>query len=374
VQEFARRKRRAVLLVRTRDAKHELRVRELKQRFQLLAQLAPQARAHQIRAHEAFLDQDLAGALARRFQEPARQTSQRSRAQEALPRQEIAQPLPKQLGVDLRDHALRPKHAMCSAPITGQLQHTRGPRAVNRAKHVAERRQPKPSRKPHVPCGYQNLAVPAKFWAWFCSFPLRGASSRSPCLKRDRRSASPSFVHSGLLWLIVICSCQSRVRWSWLAPCASSLRKDIERGDEREQNQGVRSSFYGLAFLLLSAPVAADEPDMKAELSCRSEAAPGRVLCELKYLAKPGARLVWADALVMEAPEFVRPLRARVTPERFKGAGSPERKVSLAFVAAKAGVGAVVVKARVVVCRGEGEQERCRPQSQDVRAEIRVGG
>jgi hypothetical protein len=126
--------------------------------------------------------------------------------------------------------------------------------------------------------------------------------------------------------------------------------------------------------LLLAPSAAAEEPDMKAELSCRAEAAPGRVLCELKYLARPGARLVWADALVTEAPEFVRPLRARVTPERFKGAGAAERKLSLALVASKAGVGPVVVKARVVVCRGEGEQERCRPESHDARAEIRVGG
>ena len=112
---------------------------------------------------------------------------------------------------------------------------------------------------------------------------------------------------------------------------------------------------------------------MKAELVCRAEAAPGRVLCELKYTAKPGARLVWADALVTSAPEFVKPLRTRVTPERFKGTAVGERKLSLAFVAAKAGVGQVVVKARAVVCRGEGEQERCRPESQDARAEIRVG-
>jgi hypothetical protein len=135
----------------------------------------------------------------------------------------------------------------------------------------------------------------------------------------------------------------------------------------------LRTSLYGLWFLLLPGSVKAEEPDVRAELVCRAEAAPGRVLCELKYLAKPGARLVWADALVTAAPEFVRPLRARVTPERFKGAGSTERKLSLAFVAAKAGVGQVVVRARVVVCRGEGEAERCRPAFQDARAEIRVG-
>jgi hypothetical protein len=112
---------------------------------------------------------------------------------------------------------------------------------------------------------------------------------------------------------------------------------------------------------------------MKAELTCRAEAAPGRVLCELKYRADSGARLVWADALVTAAPDFVRPLRSRVTPERFAAAGSAERSLSLAFLAAKSGTGHVTVRARAVVCRGLGEQERCRPERQDVRAEIRVG-
>jgi hypothetical protein len=136
----------------------------------------------------------------------------------------------------------------------------------------------------------------------------------------------------------------------------------------------LRTTLLGFCFFLSAVPAGADERDMRAELVCRAEAAPGRVLCELKYQAKEGARLVWADALVTEAPEFVRPLRARITPERFKGAGFAERKLSLAFVAAKAGVGPVVVKARAVVCRDAGEDERCRPETEDARAEIRVGG
>lgn len=136
----------------------------------------------------------------------------------------------------------------------------------------------------------------------------------------------------------------------------------------------MRTTLFGFGLFLSAVPAGAEVPDMKAELVCRAEAAPGRVLCELKYLVQPEARLVWADALVTAAPEFVRPLRARVTPERFKGAGVGERKLSLAFVAAKTGIGQVVVKARAVVCRGAGEQERCHPESQDARAEIRVGG
>jgi hypothetical protein len=125
--------------------------------------------------------------------------------------------------------------------------------------------------------------------------------------------------------------------------------------------------------LVLSGPALAQERGVHAELSCRPEAAPGRVLCELKYTANPGMRLTWADALVKSAPAFARPLRARVTPERFKEAGQTERKLSLAFVASKEGVGLVTVQARAVVCSGQGEQERCRPERHDVQAELRVG-
>ena len=108
-------------------------------------------------------------------------------------------------------------------------------------------------------------------------------------------------------------------------------------------------------------------------LSCRPEAAPGRVLCELKYRAAPGVRLVWADALVTRTPDFARPLRSRVSPERFTGAGAVERKLSLGLVATQAGVGQVVVLARAVVCRGQGASESCRPESHEVAAEVRVG-
>ena len=126
--------------------------------------------------------------------------------------------------------------------------------------------------------------------------------------------------------------------------------------------------------LALALPAGADEPlGTKATLACRPEAAPGRVLCELRVTALPGARLGWADALVTAAPAFVRPLRSRVSPERFAGAGATERKLSLALVASESGVGLVTVRSRAVVCRGQGEAERCRPELQDVQAEVRVG-
>jgi hypothetical protein len=126
--------------------------------------------------------------------------------------------------------------------------------------------------------------------------------------------------------------------------------------------------------LLLTIPAGAEEPaGAKADLACRPEAAPGRVLCELRVTALPGARLDWADALVTAAPPFVRPLRSRVSPERFAGAGATERKLSLALVASENGVGLLTVRARAVVCRGQGQAERCRPEQHDVQAEVRVG-
>lgn len=130
-----------------------------------------------------------------------------------------------------------------------------------------------------------------------------------------------------------------------------------------------------LGGLVLALPLAAsgDTGDASATLVCRPEAAPGRVLCELTFAARDGARLAWADALVTATPPFAKPLRARVTPERSLDARANERKLSLAFVATQSGVGRVTVRARAVVCSGQGQGERCHPESHDVQAELRVG-
>ena len=143
----------------------------------------------------------------------------------------------------------------------------------------------------------------------------------------------------------------------------------------RRPTWSSRPGALGAALSLCFAANAsgAEPARMSAELSCRPEAAPGRVLCELKCSVASGSRLAWADALVTHAPTFARPLRSRVTPERFKEASGAERKLSFAFVAATSGVGSVTVRARAVVCSGAGERERCRPESQDVTAELRVG-
>lgn len=123
----------------------------------------------------------------------------------------------------------------------------------------------------------------------------------------------------------------------------------------------------------VSGRAAAADTGVHAELSCRPEAAPGRVLCELKYSVNGGRRLAWVDALVVSSPDFARPLRSRVTPERFKEAAPSERRLTLAFVASKDGVGTVTVQARAVVCSGQAEQERCLPERHVVHAALRVG-
>lgn len=129
------------------------------------------------------------------------------------------------------------------------------------------------------------------------------------------------------------------------------------------------------ALVLLGAggASAAEPAQVTAELSCRPEAAPGRVLCELRSRARAGVRLVWVDALVVRSPEFARPLRSRVPPERFKEASTRERTLTLAFVAARSGVGPITVRARAVACRGEGARERCLPETRELTAELRVG-
>jgi hypothetical protein len=136
------------------------------------------------------------------------------------------------------------------------------------------------------------------------------------------------------------------------------------------------SALWRLAFASILPSLnafATEPPSVMAQLTCRPEAAPGRVLCELKYRAAPGTRLVWADALVTKTPDFVRPLRSRVSPQRFADDTPGERKLSLGFVASYAGVGQISVQARAVVCRGAGQAESCRPESQQMAAEIRVG-
>jgi len=123
----------------------------------------------------------------------------------------------------------------------------------------------------------------------------------------------------------------------------------------------------------LSGWASAQDNGADAELSCRPEAAPGRVICELACSAHPGLRLVWLDALVTRTPDFVKPLRSRIAAPRAVGASPAERRLSFALVATRGGPGELAVTARLVLCRGRGQDERCFVESHGTAATLRVG-
>jgi len=129
-----------------------------------------------------------------------------------------------------------------------------------------------------------------------------------------------------------------------------------------------------LAFVsVVSSSAAAQGTNAEVELSCHPEAAPGRVICEVACNAAPGLRLAWLDALVTHAPDFVKPLRSRVSAPRALDAASGQRKLSLAVVAMRGGMGELGVTIRLVLCRGRGAEERCFVERRPVAATVRVG-
>jgi hypothetical protein len=123
----------------------------------------------------------------------------------------------------------------------------------------------------------------------------------------------------------------------------------------------------------LAAGALAEAPLGHETLNCRPEAAPGRVLCELEVEVTRG-RLVWADALVVRAPDFARPLRARVGPSNALGATDRRLRLPVALAATRSGRGELEVRARAVACLSAvGGGEVCRPLSHDLTAAVEVG-
>jgi len=120
-----------------------------------------------------------------------------------------------------------------------------------------------------------------------------------------------------------------------------------------------------------SAPnAAADSASISAKLGCRPERSPGRVLCELS-VAPRGGRLEWADALVVSAPEFARPLQSRVGAAQASRAGDGSLKLPLALAATRQGSGELTVAARAVVC--DSERRRCLSLQKLASASVEVG-
>jgi len=136
---------------------------------------------------------------------------------------------------------------------------------------------------------------------------------------------------------------------------------------------GVSCALIAAALLAVGA-ARADDAGLAGTFSCPQRETAGRVVCELDLPKRVGeSTLVWVDALVLKAPPFVRPLRARVTVPVARG-GANALNLPVAFVAQELGRAELTVRARAVVCR-EADQapSGCRALQTDFTTTIRVG-
>jgi hypothetical protein len=142
----------------------------------------------------------------------------------------------------------------------------------------------------------------------------------------------------------------------------------------RSWSRRARAGCLGalLASLAHAAPqAAAPPPELSARLTCQRRPTPGRVLCEAELELSSGV-LRWADVLVIAAPDFARPLRARVGPSALVMRTERRQRLQLALAATDVGEGALVVRARAVACP-EAERGDCRPQVREIEANVSVG-
>lgn len=124
----------------------------------------------------------------------------------------------------------------------------------------------------------------------------------------------------------------------------------------------MRTWFIALVALSCSAASEArgapggDAPEaarLTAQLVCPERQGKGRVVCELALTAPEGRLLRWADGLVVEAPKFALPLRARVTGKLPEG-GASEVKIAVPLLATgEDDTGTLRLRARAVVCLRE---------------------
>lgn len=119
-------------------------------------------------------------------------------------------------------------------------------------------------------------------------------------------------------------------------------------------------AFWCLIGVLLTPRVQADTPGLRAHLRCERALGPGRIVCELTVRALLG-KLVWSDALVVHAPLFARPLRARFSAPLDASVG-PTASARFALVAAEPGRGTLDLLVRGVVCRAAAAGGSCSPE------------
>jgi hypothetical protein len=124
---------------------------------------------------------------------------------------------------------------------------------------------------------------------------------------------------------------------------------------------------YGLAD---AAPQSGPSPRLSVALSCPSRAGKGRIVCELQVVAPEAHILRWADALVVEAPDFALPLRVRVAGQLAEE-GVQRAQIAIPLFATEENTGALRVRARAALCplRTGGA---CIPSSREVTASVAV--
>jgi hypothetical protein len=136
----------------------------------------------------------------------------------------------------------------------------------------------------------------------------------------------------------------------------------------------MRRTAFAVA-LVLTVAVAAAEPHggATAQVHCERRSSSGRVVCEVESEVKQG-RIVYADAIVIEAPEKARPLRSRVGLSEAIAVTPQRVRLPLGFFAEDLGSGTIRVRSRLVVCLATGPRsETCLPRTVEARAELVVG-
>jgi hypothetical protein len=129
-----------------------------------------------------------------------------------------------------------------------------------------------------------------------------------------------------------------------------------------------------LAPVLLAAMPAAGPgvPHLDVSASCERKATKGRVLCDVEFEV-PEGRIAWADVVVVQAPQFAKPLRSRVGVLDARSRTDRRIHIPVAFIARDQGRGTVAFRGRAVVCSSASARETCLPATHEATVELKVG-
>jgi hypothetical protein len=146
----------------------------------------------------------------------------------------------------------------------------------------------------------------------------------------------------------------------------------LRRAQPERRRPAPVAVLWAATLIVAPALAADDRPAPVAALGCEPRPSKGRVVCVLEIEA-PSGRLVWADLLVVETPDFARPLRSRVGFLDATSRTEQRVRLSVAFLALREGEGRVAVRARSVVCQPNETGELCLPHAKQAEASLVVG-